>query len=222
MQVLYHYNICPFSRKVRFVLNEKKVPFTLHSEKFWEKRTNFLKLNPAGTVPLLIAKPNIKIIGSQNIIDFFEEVNNAPKLICGNPLEKCEIRRIISWFDEKFYNEVSKIFLEEKILKFLEKKEAPHSQKLSSASDALGRHMQYLNYLLSKNQWITGSKITLADLTAAAHISTIDYLGEIRWDKYELVKEWYSVVKSRPSFQDILQDIVVGFPPVKHYKELDF
>lgn len=222
MQIIYHYNICPFSRKVRIALAEKNISFQLKVEKFWEKRKDFLKLNPAGTIPIFLSRPNIKIVGSQNIIDFFEEIHSSEKLIYGSPLEKAEVRRMINWFDEKFYPEASKIILEEKIFNFLDKKLAPNQSKIKKASSNLSFHLSYIQHLLSRNQWLCGSKITLADLNAAAHISSLDYLGEIKWSEYELIKEWYSVIKSRPSFREILNDKVTGFPPVKHYSELDF
>ena len=54
MRYLHHFWLCPFSRKIRIVLAEKKLEFELVFEKFWERREGFLKLNPAGQVPALI------------------------------------------------------------------------------------------------------------------------------------------------------------------------
>ena len=51
MRVLYHLTLSPFARKVRLVLAEKNLDFTLKLEKVWERRAEFLALNPAGDVP---------------------------------------------------------------------------------------------------------------------------------------------------------------------------
>ena len=64
--------------------------------------------------------------------------------------------------------------------------------------------------------------MTLADLVAAAHLSVLDYFGDIDWDRCREAKMWYMKLKSRPSFRPLLSDIVVGMPPSAHYSELEF
>ena len=59
------------------------------------------------------------------------------------------------------------------------------------------------------------------DLAVAAHISAIDYFGEVPWADYPIAAEWYVKMKSRPSFRTLLADRVPGQPPVSHYAELD-
>ena len=54
MRVLYHMPLSPYARKVRLVLAEKRLPFELRLEKVWERRPEYLELNPAGTVPTLV------------------------------------------------------------------------------------------------------------------------------------------------------------------------
>jgi glutathione S-transferase len=64
--------------------------------------------------------------------------------------------------------------------------------------------------------------MSLADVAAAAHLSCIDYIGDVPWEAYELAKNWYARIKSRPSFRSILADHIAGMPPPKHYADLDF
>ena len=59
-------------------------------------------------------------------------------------------------------------------------------------------------------------------IAAAAHLSALDYLGEVPWEEHEAVKHWYALVKSRPSFRPLLQDRVAGFIPAGTYADLDF
>jgi glutathione S-transferase len=63
---------------------------------------------------------------------------------------------------------------------------------------------------------------TLADLAVAAHISALDYFGEIPWAEYSPAAEWYVRIKSRPAFRTLLADRVPGQPPTATYAELDF
>ena len=62
----------------------------------------------------------------------------------------------------------------------------------------------------------------LGDLAVAAHLSALDYFGEVPWSEFPAAAEWYVRMKSRPSFRSLLADRVPGQPPVAHYAELDF
>ena len=54
MHRLYHLPLSPFCRKIRLVLAEKRVEVELIEERPWENRLDFLRLNPAGKVPVLL------------------------------------------------------------------------------------------------------------------------------------------------------------------------
>ena len=82
--------------------------------------------------------------------------------------------------------------------------------------------MKYTNWLAGTRNWLAGTRITYADIAAAAAISVLDYLGEIDWSDYASARDWYSRVKSRPSFRPLLSDRVRGISPVSHYADLDF
>jgi glutathione S-transferase len=64
--------------------------------------------------------------------------------------------------------------------------------------------------------------MTLADFGAAAHLSSLDYISDVDWNRSSVVKDWYAKIKSRPAFRNILSDQVSGFPPPRHYNDLDF
>ena len=77
-------------------------------------------------------------------------------------------------------------------------------------------------YGTDARRWLAGDDLSFADFAAAAHISTVDYLGEMPWHEYPAVKAWYQKIKSRPSFRALLSDQVRGIPAVAHYADLDF
>ncbi len=70
--------------------------------------------------------------------------------------------------------------------------------------------------------WLAGERLSYADLAAAAHLSSVDYLGDVPWQEDETAKAWYARVKSRPSFRPLLADHLPGLPPPRHYADLDF
>jgi len=222
MRVLYHYWLSPYSRKVAIVLGEKKLPFDLSLEKYWERRPAFLALNPACQVPVLTETDDRAICHSQAICEYLDEKHREPPLLGEDAEEGAEIRRLTSWFDEKFYGEVAGYLLQEKFLKRFRSEGQPDANLIRAALHNIGPHLNYIGYLVERRNWLGGNHFSLADITAAAHLSSLDYLGDVAWDKYPNAKDWYARIKSRPSFRLILAEHVPGMPPPMHYADLDF
>jgi glutathione S-transferase len=221
MRVLYHWLLSPASRKVRVVLAEKSLDFTMKAEKPWERRPEFLALNPAGEVPVLIDSDNV-LAGTDAIVEYLDEVYREKILIGINPLDRAEVRRLVAWFDIKMNREVIENLVGEKMMKRMLGEGQPNSQAIRAGHANLPHHLDYIGYLVDRRRWLAGDHFSLADIAAAAHLSTLDYMGDVPWDQHELAREWYARIKSRPSFRAILADHVPGLPPPKHYADLDF
>lgn len=221
MVLLIHHSSSPQSRKMRLIMAEKKMLFVLKEEEPWNLSENTRLINPAEDLPILVFDGNV-ISGNYAITEYLEESNPQYKLLPENLKERAEARRIMDWFDTKFYNEVYKYIVAEKIIKRFHPKQAPNSRILKAGLNNLKYHMEYVEYLADKNNYLAGKELTMADLTVAAHLSIIDYLGDIDWDEYKNAKLWYAKIKSRPSFRDILKDNIRGIHASPHYSNLDF
>ena len=222
MRVLYHLWLSPDCRKVRVALLEKGLNFELRAEYIWERRDEFLALNPAGDVPVLVESDGSALSGSNAISEFLEEVHPNPPLIGRQALGRAEVRRLVHWFDGKFDSEVTENLVGEKMMKRLLGQGAPNSKAVRAGHANIHHHLDYIRYLTEHRIWLAGDTFSLADITAAAHLSTIDYLGDVPWKEHEEAKDWYARVKSRPSFRALLEDNVPGAPPQRHYANLDF
>ena len=222
MPSLLHLPLDPFSRKIRIVLGEKKITALLAVEPIWERRHEFLSINPAGTVPVFIEDDGTTISTSQAIAEYLEETSKEPALIFGTALQRAEIRRLCNWFDVKFNTEVTEYLLGEKIMKRFLGLGEPSSETIRAGYANIDTHLGYIEYLAEQRAWLAGEHFSLADITAASHISCIDYLGDIAWEDYQQAKQWYARIKSRPSFRPLLQDLIPGTKPPAHYKNLDF
>ena len=222
MPSLLHLPLDPFSRKIRIVLGEKKITASLAVEPIWERRHEFLSINPAGTVPVFIEDDGTTISTSQAIAEYLEETSKEPALIFGTALQRAEIRRLCNWFDVKFNTEVTEYLLGEKIMKRFLGLGEPSSETIRAGYANIDTHLGYIEYLAEQRAWLAGENFSLADITAASHISSIDSLGDIAWEDYQQAKQWYARIKSRPSFRPLLQDLIPGTQPPAHYKNLDF
>ncbi len=222
MTKLYHYWFSPFSRAIRIALMEKNIEFELILELPWARRHDFLALNPAGTVPVMRLDNDLIISSSYAISEFLEETHPEPRLLGNGSAERAEIRRLIDWFDVKFNEEVTSLLITEKIMKRFLKLGVPEASNIRCATINLKQHLRYIEYLAERRNWLGGDEISYADITAAAHLSCLDYLGDVPWDDFSGAKDWYARIKSRPSFRPLLKDLIAGLPPVPHYKNLDF
>src|SRR5882762_2252248 len=115
MRILYHLWLSPFSRTIRVVLKEKNLDFTMKAEKVWERRPEFLALNPAGDVPVLIEPDGTVICDIRAVGEYLDEVYREKILIGINPVDRAEVRRLTAWFDIKMNIEVTDNLLGEKI-----------------------------------------------------------------------------------------------------------
>ena len=218
---LYHVPLSPFCRKVRLVLAEKKMDVELIEERYWEQSTEFLRRNPAGKVPILRHEGAL-LTESSPICKYIEELNPEPSLIPKDAKARYEMRRLVSWFDDKFHHEVTSNLLYERVNKKVSGQGFPDSKNIKEGARKIKYHLDYMAWLLEHRRWLAGDTMTLADFAAAAHLSSLDYISDVDWNRSSVVKDWYAKIKSRPAFRNILSDQVSGFPPPRHYNDLDF
>lgn len=222
MRELYHHWLHPYSRKIRIALAEKKLDFDLKLEKVWERRPDFLKLSPSGDVPLFVDEDGTTLATSYVISEYLNEVYPQIDLMGETVLDRAETRRLIAWFDFKFDAEVTKNLLGEKMMKRFSPKSEPNGSAIRAGLANIHYHLDYIGFLAERRRWMSGDTFSYADITAAAHLSCIDYIGDVPWDAHPNAKAWYARVKSRPSFRPLLEEAVPGFFPAKHYANADF
>lgn len=222
MRKLYHLWLHPFSRKVRLALGEKGLLYEPQVEKIWERRTEFLMINPAGDVPVLVESDGTNISNSTVICEYLEEVYPDITLLGLDPVQRAETRRLVSWFDIKFNREVTDNLFGEKMMKRFLHLGEPHAPSVRAGHANIHYHLDYIGFLTEKRNWLAGDDFSLADIAAASHLSTVDYIGDVPWNDHPDAREWYARVKSRPSFRDLLDERVPGFYPSSHYENVDF
>lgn len=221
MVLLIQHPVSPHGRKIRAMMSEKKMLFVLKEEEPWKLSEDVYKLNPSGELPIFLSDGNV-VSGNYAITEYLEDTVGDVSLIYGDARQKAEIRRLTDWFDNKFYKEVYRNIVYEKVHKRFANGVAPDSRILKVGLNNLNFHLEYIEWLLEKRKYLAGDEFSLADITAAAHLSVVDYLGDVSWDIFRGAKLWYSKVKSRPCFKDILKDNIRGVLPAKHYANLDF
>ncbi len=222
MRTLYHFWLSPFSRAIRMILVEKGLPFDLELEKFWDRRAEFLAMNPACEVPVLIELDGAVIVDSHVISEYLDEAYPERSLIGGDSVSRAEARRLTQWFDVKFNAEVTQNLVGEKLMKRLSGQGYPQATAIRTGLTEIHNHLAYISFLAERRRWLAGDHLSAADLVAAAHLSVVDYIGDVPWEEHPGAKDWFARIKSRPSFRPLLTDRVPGVQPPDHYADLDF
>lgn len=230
MITLFHHPFCPHSRFVRLALGEQGLTPRLVEERVWERREEFLLLNPAGTTPVLVEEGHPAIPGAGTIAEFLDEVHGHEidhhRLLPRDIDRRIEVRRLLSWFNDKFFAEVSGPLTMERFYRRHMPVSAgggsPDTEVIRAARHNIRYHLAHIGWLVRTRDWLAGERLSYADLAAAAHLSAVDYLGDVPWKEDEAAKNWYARVKSRPSFRPLLAETIAGLPASENYANLDF
>ena len=230
MITLYHHPFCPHSRFIRLVLGEMGIEPRLVEEKAWDRRRDFLMMAPEGATPVMIDDETPGLSGAEVIAEYLDETRGLGlgdrRLMPQDPLARAETRRLTHWFNAKLFNESSQWIVREKINKrFMSVGQgggAPDMEAVRAARANLRYHLRYVGHLIGGRNWLAGDRLTYADLAAAAHLSCVDYLGDVQWDESETARTWYARMKSRPSFRALLTERLPGMTPSVAYANLDF
>lgn len=223
--VLYHFAFDPGSRTARLALGEAKVPFTETPVRPWENGCPVVALNPSGMPPVLqIAEAgrSLTLCEPAAILGWLEDRSKEPVLMPTDPVDRAENRRLVAWFDRRFTDEVNAVLLHERMEKPLLRLGPPEARALRAGREALKSHLAMMEGLLTTRDALAGRRIGQADIVAAAHLSVLDYFGEVSWAAYPSVKTWYMKLKSRPSFRPLLTDRFPGVQASAWYQDLDF
>jgi len=225
MPRLLHHRLDPASRLARLMFAEYGVAADLEDVKPWARDPHLLEINPAGTVPILLDEGQPNAVGVLAIVHAIEDRYSPAAgagLFPAEPRNRTEMWRLCEWVLMKLNDEVSRYVIEEKIIKRDLPGATPDPGVLRVAKANLTEHLLYFNWLFATRQWIGGEVMTLADFALGAHLSALDYLGDVNWDTAVEVRHWYARIKSRPAFRTLLNDRVGGMPPHAGYADLDF
>jgi glutathione S-transferase len=214
MRRLTHLVLSPPSRFARLLVAEKRLAY-----------------DPAAPEDSLVHLPvfteldGSRYEGMWAIVDHLEGSYEDHPMTPTDDAARAETLRLLDWAMGPLFESVTrKIVFEKGAQRFTGTvtRSAPDMNVIRTGREALKPILTMLGALAEQRGYLAGRDCTLADLAVAAHLSALDYFGEVNWADYPPTAEWYMRMKSRPAFRSLLADKVPGQPPVTHYAELDF
>src|SRR3546814_16609655 len=88
------------------------------------------------------------LIDSNAIAEYFEETVESKAMVNGTAVQRAEIRRLVAWFDQDFYYEVTGPLLFERMQKRIVHRQPPAGGALREAMKAANNHPDHIDYLI--------------------------------------------------------------------------
>jgi glutathione S-transferase len=214
MRRLIHLSLSPPSRLARLMLGEKRLSFDPATVE-----------DPQGHLPVFIELDGSRHTGLWAVIDHLEGAYPEQPLVPEDPAQRAEVMRWLDWAMGQMSERATRKVLYEKAAQRFTgapARGAPDMNVIRQGREALAAALAIIGKAAEQNGNLVARDCYLSDLAVAAHLSALDYFGEVPWMDYPAVAEWYVRMKSRPSFRSLLADRLPGQPPVMHYAELDF
>ena len=193
MLTLFHHPFCPHSRFVRLALGEFGITARMAEERVWERRQEFLALNPDCTTPVLVEEGYPAIPGAGIIAEYLDETRGVEigeqRLLPREPGPRVEVRRLMNWFNDKFFAEVSGPLTMERLYKrqmpVSSGGGSPDTEAIRAARHNMRYHLAYIGWLVRTRDWLAGPRMSYADLAAAAHLSAADFAANFDTAAYQ-------------------------------------
>ena len=230
LRLLYHYPMSSSSKSIRLLLGEYDIPYKALVENPWDSCQKLVDLDSCGVFPILVESDDFAIIGAmpvaEHINETFTSISESLRVFPVSAIDRAEMRRLCDFSLIRFDSEVCSILAHERVHKRMltvsQGGGSPDSDLLRLARSRLQGYLDYFGSMLEHRDYLVCSRLTFADLCVASCLCVLDYLGEIEWVEGSGLKNWYSRIKSRPSFRPLLSDRVQGVACVSHYVDLDF
>jgi len=214
MRRLIHVMLSPSCRLARLMLGEKRIACD-----------PVLAEDLKQTMPVFVEMDGTQAEGVWAILDHLEHNYPDRPLAPADDAARRACLRWVDWAMGPFHEKVTQRIVYEKAAPRYTGagySRAPDMNVIRAGREELKTALKAIGTAAETNGNLACRETTLGDLAVAAHLSTLDYFGEVPWDDFAAAGEWYVRMKSRPSFRSILSDRVPGQPPVAHYTELDF
>ena len=214
MRRLIHLMLSPSCRLARLIVAEKRVacdPVMAEDAR-----------NP---LPVFIDLDGSRAEGVLAIVDHLEAHYPDHPLAPAEDAARRESLRWLDWAMGPFHEQVTQRVVYEKAgqrYTGAPARRGPDMNTIRAGREELKLALAAIGRAAETRGNLAARECSLGDLAVAAHLSALDYFGEVPWSEFAAAAEWYGRMKSRPSFRSLLGDRVPGQPPVSHYADLDF
>ncbi|MPZ56633.1 MAG: glutathione S-transferase family protein [Rhizobiales bacterium] len=199
---LYGFPPSPNTWKVRAVIAHLGIPvdFELVDLAAGQQRTpEYLALNPTGRAPVLV-DGDLVLWESNAIMQYLAGCNASP-LWPDDARIRADIMRWQSWQLAHWGTEACGPLIFQRAVKRVLNIGAPDAAIVARATDCFNREASVLDAHLSKQTYLVGDRLTLADFSVAVPLFLAEP-AELPLAPYQHVRDWFARVSALPAWRE--------------------
>lgn len=188
----------PYVRKVRIVLNEKKIPYEFILEELGSPKSTLSQFNPLGKVPCIVLDDNQILYDSSVIVDYVDALKSDNPLLPENARERAFV---------KCWEALADGVMDASILVRLEDRREKAMQSADWVNLQMGKvatSLKALSDQLGSNTYCYNNQFSLADIAVGCALGWLNLrFGEVTWKKdYPNLAKLYERLLQRGSFKE--------------------
>ena len=209
--IVYGGAVSPFVRKVRLVLMEKGLPYSLEQVNPFSPPPDFAEISPLKRIPAFrdtdLPEPNNHLADSSVICDYLEHKYPNPPLYPKEPYARARAL----WFEEYADSQVAANLVRPLFFERVVKKLMGQLTDESICEAVLRDHMpaigDYLEREIGDREYLVVGALSIADIAIGTMFVNVQHVGEIidgaRWPK---LAAYVTRIHARPSFQALIEE----------------
>ncbi|MBV8658989.1 MAG: glutathione S-transferase [Burkholderiales bacterium] len=190
----------PYARKVRIVLQEKRIDCPLTVDLPWEPDTIVPHFNPLGKVPVLLLDDGSPLYDSRVIVDYLDHISPVSQLIPKDHRQAVGVKRWEALADG--ICDAAAFIVRERVRPEVQQ----NSEIVARQLGKINRGLAALSADLGERTWCNGEGYSLADIAVGVCLGYIDFrFAEIKWrESYPNLAKLAEKLAQRPAFFDTM------------------
>jgi len=202
---LHGLSLSTCTRRVAVIAKERSVPYELipvNLQTAEHKQPAHLAHQPFGQVPYLTLDDGFELFESRAIGRYVATLGSGPELIPTEPKARAKFEQAASVEYAQFEPIASGILVEKVFKQF--RGLTANEERVKELVPQLEAKLDGYEAILSKQKYLAGDEVTLADLFHLPHCNLVfEQLGYGGLDKRPNVQRWWKDISSRPSWQAV-------------------
>jgi len=208
--VIYGSTVSPFVRKVRVVMAEKGVEYTLDPVNPFGAPPEFAEISPLKRIPAFrdtdVPEPNT-LCDSSVICDYLEHKFPSPALYPSDPFQRARALWYEEYADSVLAQAIGRGFFFERVVKKIMR--APVDEELcqKTLTETLPPLFDYLEKEIGSKDYLAGDMFSIADITVCTMLVNFEHAGgavdDARWPK---LAAYVKRIHARPSFTAFIDE----------------
>ena len=208
--ILYGSNLSPVVRKVRVVLAEKGIDYTLEQINPFNPPPEFLAISPLKRIPVLrdtdLPEPNT-LADSSVICDYLEHKYPAPPLYPSDPYLRGRALWLEEYADSAVGACVTRGLFFERVVKRMMRKPTDEEVCRQTLTVTLPPLLGYLEKELGTNDYFVGNAFSIADISLATMLVNFSHAGEtLDAARWPALAAYSARLQERASFKTLIAE----------------